>query len=166
MKGILATILAAVFLQMPAAAVHPVAVDAKVAKPAAGPVMMQGSDIGYQDAPELGPGAKVAVLRGNPGKAGSAYTVRLKVGDGFRIPAHWHPGEETLSVIQGTFALGLGDRFDESKLTPLAAGAYAVLPAKVRHYAVTRGETVVDAHGIGPFKTVWVNPAEDPAKKK
>ena len=153
-------------IPLAALAVHPLAVDTK-AKPAKpGPVMLQGSEITYHDAPELGPGAKVAVLRGDPSRKGSHYAVRLKVGDGFRIPAHWHPGEETLVVVQGTFALGLGDKFDEAKVKPLSAGAVAVLPAKVRHFALARGETIVDAHGIGPFATNWVDPKEDPAKRK
>ena len=153
-------------LPLAALAVHPVAVDGKAKAMPSGPVMMQGSEITYHDAPELGPGAKVAVLRGDPSKKGSHYAVRLKVGDGFRIPAHWHPGEETLVVMQGTFALGLGDKFDEAKVKPLNAGAVAVLPAKVRHFAVAKGDTIVDAHGIGPFMTNWVDPKEDPAKKK
>ena len=166
MKGMLAIAVAAAWVPALVLAVHPVAVEKMATTPKAGPVLMQGSEVKYQDAPELGPGAQVAVLRGNPGKTGSPYTVRLKVGDGFRIPAHWHPGEETLMVIQGTFALGLGDKFDESKLKPMAQGAYAVLPPKMRHFAVAKGETIVDAHGIGPFRTNWVNPADDPARKK
>lgn len=165
MKGISLLALAAT-VPLSALAVHPAAVEMKPARSKPGPVLMQTGDMRFQDAPDLGPGAQVAVLKGDPGKTGSHYTLRLKVGDGFRIPAHWHPGEETLVVIQGTFALGLGDKFDDSKLKPLGPGSFAVLPAKARHFAVTKGETVVDAHGVGPFKTLWVNPAQTPGGKK
>src|SRR5260370_42556334 len=51
--------------------------------------------------PALPPGAKVAVLVGDPGKAGAAYTIRAKMPDGYQVPPHWHPAGENVTAIKG-----------------------------------------------------------------
>ena len=79
-----------------------------------------------------------------------------------RIPPHWHPGDEHLTILSGTFLLGMGESGDESATTELGAGAYAFVPAKMAHYAWTDGDTTIQAHGIGPFVINYVNPADDP----
>ena len=137
---------------------------ASKAKGAAMPahVMENESDLKWMDAPPVFPaGAKMAVLQGDPGKTGT-YTVRLKVGDGYKIAPHWHPTTENITVISGTFNLGMGDTFDDSKTTVLTPGAFASMPAKMNHFAWTKGETEVQVHGIGPFKLIYVNPKDDP----
>jgi hypothetical protein len=62
------------------------------------------------------PGAQLAVLEGNPGAPSGDYTVRLKMPDGYRIAPHWHPQRENVTIISGTFKVGMGDRFEESKM--------------------------------------------------
>jgi hypothetical protein len=126
--------------------------------------VMNPADIQWGDAPPIfGSGAKMAVLQGNPGKAGP-YVVRLKVPDAFKVAAHWHPMTENLTVISGTFNLGMGDKLDEAKTTPMSAGAFASMPAKMHHFAWTKGETIVQVNGNGPFKLIYVDPADDPTK--
>ena len=123
-------------------------------------------DIQWGDAPPVLPaGAKMAVLAGDPGKAG-LYTFRLKVPDGYKVAAHWHPMLENLTVISGEFHLGVGDKFDESQAQTMTAGSFGTMPARMHHYAWAKGETEVQLHGMGPFKLVYVNPADDPSKKK
>src|SRR6059036_3825196 len=71
------------------------------------------NDMHWGDAPSVfQPGAKMAVLQGDPGAAGP-YTVRLKMPDGYRIMPHWHPTRENVTVISGTFHLGTSPKFDE-----------------------------------------------------
>ena len=111
------------------------------------------------------PGSKVAVLDGDPASNG-LYTMRIITQDGLKIPPHWHPADEHLTVISGTFNLGLGETFDESKTTALNPGDFAMMPAGERHFAWSKGETIVQVHGMGPFKINFVNPADDPAMKK
>ena len=135
--------------QFPAAAVK------AAAKPAA--MLLAPADVKWMDAPELGPGVQVALLRGNPEKAGP-LTMRARFPDGFKIPPHWHPEGENLTVLQGTFMLGLGDKWDDAKLVSLPQGSYAVLPKRVRHFALAKGETLLELNGAGPFKTIWVAP--------
>jgi quercetin dioxygenase-like cupin family protein len=112
-----------------------------------------------------GPGAQLAVVFGDPGKAGP-FIIRIKTPDGFRIPPHWHPMAEHITVISGTLALGMGEKFAEKALQDLPAGSYAMMPKKMPHFGQSRGETVVQVGGMGPFKVIYVNPADDPLKKK
>jgi quercetin dioxygenase-like cupin family protein len=98
----------------------------------------------------------MAVLEGSPGAEGSHFVIRLKMADGTKVPPHWHPGDEHLTVLSGTFHMGLGERFDESAAMALTAGAYSFMPKEVRHFGWAAGETIVQLHGIGPFKTILV----------
>jgi quercetin dioxygenase-like cupin family protein len=127
-------------------------------------VVMTPGDIKWGDAPpNLPAGAKIAVLQGDPGKPGP-FTIRLKLPNGYKVAAHWHPMAEYLTVLSGTFYIGTGDKLDESKGTALSPGGFLGMPAKMRHYAWTKGETEIEVHGNGPFKIVYVNPADDPSK--
>jgi len=113
--------------------------------------------------PVFQPGAEMAVLQGNPGAAG-AYTVRLKMPDGYKIMPHWHPTTENVTVLSGTFHLGTGSTFDDTKGSEMPAGSFGFIGPHMRHYAWATRETIVQVHGMGPFKLVYVNPADDPSK--
>jgi hypothetical protein len=127
-------------------------------------IVLSEPDLKWGDAPPIFPaGAKMAVLAGDPSKAG-VYTVRLKAGDGYKIPAHWHPTTENVTVISGIFNIGGGDKLDQSKTTALSPGGFASLPAKMHHFAWFKGETEVQVHGIGPFQLTYVDPKDDPTK--
>lgn len=127
-------------------------------------VVLNPPDLKWGDAPPIfPPGAKMAVLQGDPGKPG-VYTVRLKAGDGYKVPAHWHPTAENVTVISGVFNVGAGDKLDQSKTTALGPGGFASMPAKMHHYAWFKGETEVQVHGLGPFQLTYVNPKDDPTK--
>jgi quercetin dioxygenase-like cupin family protein len=128
-------------------------------------VVMAESDIKWGDTPPQFPaGAKMAVMQGDPGKPGM-FTVRIKAPDGYKVAAHWHPADEHLTVISGKFFVGTGDKLDDSKATEMKEGAFATMPARMHHYAWVKGETEVQVSGMGPFKLVYVNPADDPSKK-
>jgi hypothetical protein len=111
-------------------------------------------------------GAQLAVLEGNPGAASGDYTIRLKMPDGYRIAPHWHPQRENVTVISGTFKVGMGDRFDESKMGAFPAGSFAFLDPDMHHYAMASGEVVVQVHGKSPLQFNYVNPNDDPSRKK
>lgn len=112
----------------------------------------------------LPPGAKLAVVEGDPTAAGS-YTMRLLMPDGYRIPPHFHPATEHVTVLEGTFKVGMGERFDASSMTPLPSGTFAALDPGVRHYAQAQGRTIIQLHGRGPWGLTYVNPADDPRKR-
>ncbi|HKP84467.1 MAG TPA: cupin domain-containing protein [Blastocatellia bacterium] len=115
--------------------------------------------------PSLPPGAQLAVVEGDPTKAGGTFTVRAKLPDGYKIPPHWHPTTENVTVLEGTFYMGMGDKFDEAAARELKPGSFASMSKGTRHYAWSKGETVIQVHGVGPFEVTYVNPADDPRKK-
>ena len=114
--------------------------------------------------PSLPPGAQMAVLEDDPSKAGAPFTIRVKLPDGYRVPPHWHPTDERIIVLHGTFGMGLGERFDPVAGRKLPVGSYAVAPKGVRHFVWAKGETVVQISGMGPIEFNYVNPADDPRK--
>jgi cupin domain len=115
--------------------------------------------------PVMQPGAKAAVIAGNPMGAGP-FIIRLKMPDGYKIMPHWHPTAETVTILSGEFRVAMGDKWDDSKLVSLPTHSVAVVPPHHTHYAVAKGETEVQVSGMGPFKINYVNPADDPSKKK
>jgi hypothetical protein len=116
--------------------------------------------------PFVPPGAQLAVLEGNPMATSGDYTVRLKMPDGYRIPPHWHPQRENVTVISGNFKVGMGDKFDESKMGTFPAGSFAFLDPDMHHYAMASGPVVVQIHGTAPVQFNYVNPTDDPSRKK
>jgi quercetin dioxygenase-like cupin family protein len=130
----------------------------------AGPV--QASEIKWGPAPPvLVKGAELAVLAGDPAKEGPV-TLRLKMPKNYEIAAHWHPTDERVTVISGELGLGMGDKLDRKASKVLKAGGYAIAPAHMNHYAWTKTGTVVQVDLMGPFVLTYVNPADDPSKKK
>jgi hypothetical protein len=115
--------------------------------------------------PFVNPGAQLAVIEGNPGASSGDYTVRLKMPDGYRIAPHWHPQRENVTVISGTFKVGMGDVFDKDKMAPFPAGSFAFLDPSMHHYAMASGEVIVQVHGTAPLQFNYVNPKDDPSKK-
>ena len=114
-------------------------------------------------------GAKMAVVSGDPSKPGP-FEIQLSFPNGYRIPPHFHPTDETVAVKSGTFLYGMGDKFDKAQLKSMTHGQSGSVPANTHHYAAARGRTVVSISSTGPFATTYVNPADDPrnttAKKK
>ena len=116
--------------------------------------------------PSLPPGAQLAVIEGDPSKPGVEFTIRGKFPDGYKVPPHWHPTDERVTVLEGTFGVGVGAKFDPAAGKLLSAGGYAAMPKGVRHFAWAVGETVIQVSGIGPFEVNYVNKADDPRNTK
>jgi quercetin dioxygenase-like cupin family protein len=132
---------------------------------APGHVLTTAADLKWGDPPPVfEKGATFTVLSGDPGKAG-LFTVRLKMPAGYKIAPHWHPTDENVTVVSGTFALGMGEKFNQAAMKDLPAGGYALLPAEMRHYAMAKTDATVQVHGMGPFVLTYVNPADDPSTR-
>jgi ChrR Cupin-like domain len=124
-------------------------------------------DVQYGPAPNFIPaGAQLAVLEGNPMGSSGDYTIRVKMPDGYKIAPHWHPKRENVTIVSGTLDFGMGDKFDEGKMKSFPAGSFAYLDPDMHHYVKTKGETVVQIHGMAPVQFNYVNPEDDPSKKK
>lgn len=126
-------------------------------------VMVTPADFKWADVPSMPPGAKIAVIEG-PMNEAAPFTVRLKFPADYRLPAHWHPAIEHVTVIAGKFNMGVGDKLDTSRTRALQPGGVAIMQPRTNHFAWTGEETIVQLHGVGPWGITYVNPADDPRK--
>jgi quercetin dioxygenase-like cupin family protein len=106
-------------------------------------------------------GAQMAVVSGDPGKAGP-FAVQLSLPDGYQIKPHTHPTAETVQVKKGTFLVGMGKTWIGGSLRPMGAGATGTIPASMAHYAQAKGPTVIQVSAMGPFAMTYVNMSDDP----
>lgn len=111
-------------------------------------------------------GTQTVMLKGDPSKPG-LYSMLLRVGPNTRIEAHAHPDDRVATVISGTWYFGYGKAFNEAALRQLPAGSFYTEPPNAPHFAMTRGEgVVIQITGTGPSGTTYVDPANDPARRK
>ena len=131
---------------------------------AADHVTVEPKDLKWEDVPALPPGAKVAVIEG-PMDQATPFTIRLKFPPHYKVPAHWHPAIEHVTVLSGTLNMGIGDKLDATKTQALSAGSVVIIQPKTNHFGWTKTATVVQVHGVGPWGVTYVDPANDPRKK-
>ena len=128
-------------------------------------VMVNNMDIKWGDGPpSLPKGVQVAVLEGDPTKEGM-FTLRATMPANYKVPPHWHPTTEHVTVIEGSLYMGMGEKIDEQNATELKTGGFSVMPLKTTHYAFTKAKCVIQVHAMGPFDVTYINPADDPRKK-
>jgi hypothetical protein len=113
--------------------------------------------------PGLPPGGEIAVLSGDPSKEGH-FVILLRGPQGYKVPPHWHSTEENVTILSGTFVMGMSDDLDAAKGTGLMAGDYARMPAKMHHWAVAKTPVVIQVQAAGPFDIHYVHPEDNPAK--
>jgi hypothetical protein len=104
---------------------------------------------------------EMSPVAGDPSKPGP-FSLLLKIPAGQVIAPHWHPAEENIVPLGGTFEVGNGRKFEESKLQPLTPGSVVHMPAKMSHFARAEGVATVLVYGMGPFVIMYVNPKDDP----
>ena len=92
----------------------------------------------------------MAVVWGDPdNKTGAPWIIRLKLDDGVKVPVHWHTADERATVLKGTLLFAAGHKIDPAKTTALPAGSFLFVPAMMHHYAIAKGETIVQISGSG-----------------
>lgn len=129
-----------------------------------GHTVVAPQEIKWGPAPGVLPaGAEAAVLLGDPSKEG-LFALRLKLPKGYSIAPHTHPADEVVTVVSGTFLLGMGETADRDDVQALPAGSFFALPPNSPHYAFTDEETVVQISTVGPWGLTYVNPEDDPRK--
>jgi quercetin dioxygenase-like cupin family protein len=128
--------------------------------------MGNSDDLTWGPAPAIfPPGAMFAVVQGDPSVPGEIFTVRLRFPNGYILPPHTHPTDEHVTVLRGTFGVGLGTVFSADGLTLIQPNGFITAPKNMAHFATARGITEVQVHAIGPFQLTYVTPADDPTKK-
>ena len=130
------------------------------------PILISPEDVKWMEgSPALPPGSKMAVIAGDPKVAGP-FTLRAKLPANYKVPPHFHPDTETVTVLSGTFHVSMGDTFDASKTKAMRAGSFIALPGKSPHFVFTKEETVIQVNAMGPWALTYVNPADDPRNNK
>ena len=134
----------------------------QVTSPPAEHRTLRPAEVVWGEAPaSLPKGASFAVLSGDPTKPGP-FTFRAKLPPGFRLMPHWHPTTEYQTVLEGTYSVAMGERFDLAALQALPAGSFSVMPPEMRHFGYTKDGATLQVHGTGPFTVTYVNAADDP----
>lgn len=106
--------------------------------------------------PGLPDGAKVAVLEGNFMQEG-IFTMRVKFPPYYKLPAHWHPKDERVTVLEGAVYVGFGDVTDTANATKFTQGCFYVNPMESHHYVFTQAEGVtMQMTGIGPWGITYI----------
>jgi quercetin dioxygenase-like cupin family protein len=115
--------------------------------------------------PPTFPGARLAVVQGDPSKEG-LFVYRVKLPANYKIAPHTHKASENVTVLSGVFFIGMGEKFDQGSGKELPVGGFVSVPPQHPHFAwAGKEETVVQVHGVGPTDITFVNPADDPRKK-
>ena len=107
----------------------------------------------------------VETVSGDPQKAGVPFVIRIHNDAGYIVLPHTHPIDENITVVQGSWWLGMGERFTRSTLEPLELGAVGVVPKNMAHFAWSKTETIIQVHGIGSFGSRLVDPVFEPTDK-
>ncbi len=156
MKSASLALLAA--LLVPAAAM---AQDAKPASDAAAHTVLLPSEMKWGPGPPALPkGGQMVVLSGDPTKAGP-FVLRAKLPAGYTVPPHWHPTDEQITVLSGSFSMGMGDKVDK-KAKAMGAGGWALMPAQMHHFAYTKTGATIQVNAMGPFVINYIDPKDDP----
>ncbi len=125
----------------------------------------QMSDIKWGPAPpSLPPGSQLAVMTGDPSAKGF-ISLRAKMPAGYKIPPHWHPTDEHVTVLSGTMIFGDGDVVNAKTARTVKPGGYFIAGAQMHHYAVAKTAAVIQVDLEGPFDITYVNAADDPRNK-
>jgi hypothetical protein len=112
------------------------------------------------------PGVEMAVVFGDLDKKGGLYVIRIRSKGEAQVPPHWHPTEEHVTVLEGSFWIAPGEQFDVSKLKELKAGGHFAMPAGHRHFGLHKAGNVIEVFGEAPWVVNFVNPEDDPKKTK
>ena len=123
-------------------------------------------DIKWQDAPSIGPGAKTAVIDGDP-KSSGPFVMRLKAPPNTTIGVYTHPATENVTVLSGALYFAAGDKFDAKAAKAYGPGSYFSIAQGKPMFAFTKDkETVIQLNGNGPWGITYLDKKEDSAKKK
>jgi quercetin dioxygenase-like cupin family protein len=121
-------------------------------------------DIKWADAPSIGPGAKTAVIDGDP-KSSGPFVMRLKVPPNTKIKVHTHPADENVTILSGTLYFAAGDKFDTKTAKSFGPGSYFSIEKGKPMFAYTKNkEAVLQLHGNGPWGLTYLDSADGPAK--
>ena len=95
---------------------------------------------------------------GDMDKPGQPFVIRIHHDAGYVVLPHTHPEDENITVLTGSWALGMSSRVNMSELKPMEQGALGFVPKKMAHFGYAKVETMLQVHGIGPFVNLPTDP--------
>ena len=95
---------------------------------------------------------------GDMDKPGQPFVIRIHHDAGYVVLPHTHPEDENITVLTGSWALGMGSRINMAELDPIEQGALGFVPKKMAHFGYAKVETMLQVHGIGPFVNLPIDP--------
>lgn len=123
-------------------------------------------NIKWQDAPSIGPGAKSAVIDGDP-KSTGLFVMRLMLPPNTTIRAHTHPANENVTILSGTLYFAAGDKPDPKAAKAFGPGSYFSIAQGKPMVAYTKDkQTVLQLHGVGPWGITYLEPKGGTENKK
>lgn len=123
-------------------------------------------DIKWQDAPSIGPGAKTAVIHGDP-KSSGPFVMRLRIPPNTTIGTHTHPADENVTILSGTLYFAAGDKPDPKAAKAFGPGSYFSIGKGKPMIAYSKdSEVMAQIHGNGPWGITYLDSKGKPAKKK
>ena len=124
------------------------------------------SDIKWQDAPSIGPGAQTAVIDGDP-KSTGPFVMRLKIPPKTTIKVHTHPTAENVTVLSGTLYFAASDKFEPKTAKAFGPGSYFSIGAGKPMFAYSKDKAVMlQLHANGPWGITYLEPKDGTATKK
>ncbi len=123
-----------------------------------GAIRIFPESINWGDAPpSLPAGAKVFILEGNPMQEG-IFTMRVKFPPYYKLPAHTHPKDERVTVLEGAVYVGFGNAMDTANAQKFSVGSYYLNPVNEAHYVFTGEEGVIfQVTGLGPWGLEYID---------
>ena len=119
-------------------------------------------DINWKPFAAFPPSVRLAVIVGEPSKAGP-YTIRVRVPHGIKLMPHRHPEDRVYTVISGVFYIGLGEQFDPERLDAYPPGSVIVLPGNTSHFHWAKSsEYITQVSASGPLGLAYVSANDDP----
>ena len=103
-------------------------------------------------------GSEVATVLGDPNKPG-LYIVLQKWLPHHNSRPHYHQNDRYVTVLQGTWWVQTGPKYDPAGFKPVPAGSFVTHYAKEIHYDGAKDEAcILEIVGMGPAQSI---PAEE-----
>jgi len=125
------------------------------------PIIITPNNLEWASFDAFPPGAKAAILAGDPRKAGY-FMLRIKIPANYKILPNWQTATVYVTVLAGKYKIGVGDTFNSKNGKTLPSAGSVIIPANAHLYFWTTKGTVLEVHGIGPWDIHYINSADDP----
>lgn len=126
----------------------------------AAPIVITPDTLKWRDFDAFPPGAKAALLAGNP--RSGYFMLRVKLPAHYKVPPNWQSIEIYVTVISGSYSIGVGDTFNPKTGKTLPSTGSVIIPANTHLYFWSKKGAILEIHGVGPWTINYINPKDDP----